>query len=76
MGQPMGDYGLGYIGIDRKVRTGCQREGRPTTTGHDRGHYSPGNVSSDAREPTVGVRTTRIQEQAVEIRLLREPKSF
>ena len=48
-GQPMGDYGLGYIGIDRKVRTRCQRIGRPTTTGHDRGHYSPGNVSSDAR---------------------------
>ena len=37
IGQPMGDYGLGYIGIDRNVRTRCQRVGRPTTTGHDRG---------------------------------------
>ena len=62
IGQPMGDYGLGYIGIDRNVRTWCQRVGRPTTAGHDRGRYSPGNVSSDARESIVGVHTTRIQK--------------
>ena len=36
-------------GFDRNVRAGCQRDGRPTTTGHDRGHCSPGNVSKVAR---------------------------
>ena len=50
IGQPMGDYGLGYIGIDHYVGTRCQRVGRPTTTCHDRGHYCRGNVSSDAWE--------------------------
>ena len=48
-GNPPGDYGLGYGGLDRNVRTGCQCGGRPTTTGHDRGHCSPGNVSKVAR---------------------------
>ena len=75
IGQPMGDYGLGYIGIDRKVRTRCQRDGRPTTTGHDRGHYSPGNVSSmpgaNSRGPY-----NKDTERAVELRLLRELKPF
>ena len=33
-------------GIDRSVRVGCQLDGRPTTTGHDRGLYSLRNGSS------------------------------
>ena len=40
-------YRLRYGGLDRNVR----HDGRPTTTNHDRGNCSPGNVSQVARVP-------------------------
>ena len=69
VGQLMGGCRLGYIRFDCNVRTRCQHAGRPTTTGHDQGHYSLGNVSGmPGQGADSGARTTRIQKQAVELR--------
>ena len=38
--------GYDTVAIDLNVRVGCQRSGRPTTTGHDRGHCSLRNGSA------------------------------
>ena len=62
MGVPMGDYGLGYIGIDRTVNGPGATRRWLTTTGHDRGHLSLWTECVGCQGPTSGVRTSRIQK--------------
>ena len=70
---PAGAHRLGYSAVfDRNVRAGCQRHGRPTTSGHDCGDCSLRNdlvsLSCGAKaEPKKGTKKQKQMELQIEL---------